>query len=259
MARRFEGKVVAITGGAMGIGLEVARGFADEGSRVAILDVDKTRAEMAATALNGRAWVVDVSDYGALSRAVDEMVQRFGTLDGWINNAAVFPVSAAETMSVDTWRQAIDVMLSGAFFGCQLAGRVMLKQRHGFIINVASMSAFSATQGNAAYSAAKAGLVQLTRVLGVEWAGRGVRVNAVAPGHIATEKVREAIEKDPTIMEARRLRHPIGRLGQVGEVAEAILFLASEDASYITAECLRVDGGSLAYQYLYPAATWHLL
>jgi len=256
MTSEFAGQVVGITGGGRGIGLGLARRFAEEGAHVAIFERDKTRAGQAAMAVGSRAYTVDVSDYQALSNAVDDLVSETGRLDVWINNAGLVPHGKSETLPVAVWQRAIDVMLSGAFYGCQLAGRVMLKQGRGSIINVASVNALAAIEGRAAYSAAKAGLIQLTRVLGVEWARRGVRVNAVAPGVIETEMVQEAIASGAADIEAYRLRHPLGRLGQVEEVAEAVLFLASEEASYVTAECLRVDGGYLAYQYFYPAATW---
>lgn len=256
MSGQFDGRVVGITGAGRGIGRGIARRFATEGAEVAILDLDKTRAEDAARAVDGRAYTVDVGDYHALERAIDDLVQQTGRLDVWVNNAGIVPHGRSETLPVAIWQQGIDVMLSGAFYGCQLAGRVMLEQGHGAIINMASVNAFAALEGRATYAAAKAGLVQLTNVLGVEWAQRGVRVNAVAPGVVETEMVRDAVDAGAADVESYRLRHPLGRLGRVEEVADAVLFLASEEASYVTAECLRIDGGYLAYQYFYPAATW---
>lgn len=249
----FSKRVVGITGGGRGIGLGMAERFAKEGATVGIFDLDAEAAEAAAARVGGHAYAVDVSDREALGRAFTRFLRDAGQVDVWINNAGIVSHGASATLPPEVWERAIGVMLTGAFWGCQLAGRHMLERRRGVILNMASINAFAAIEGRAAYGAAKAGLVQLTKVLGVEWAPMGVRVNAIAPGVIATEMAARGEEKGYSSLSVYRKRTPMGRLGEVSEVAEAALFLASDEAAFITAECLRVDGGWLAYQYFYPA------
>jgi NAD(P)-dependent dehydrogenase (short-subunit alcohol dehydrogenase family) len=151
-------------------------------------------------------------------------------------------------MPREYWDDSIAVMLSGTFYCCQAAGRQMLGQGSGVIINVASVTGMVHEKERVAYSAAKAGVVALTEALGVEWAGRGVRVVGVAPSVVLTDMVKDAIDRGAGTRETFERRTPLGRLGTVEEIAEAVFYLASDEASYIVAETIRVDGGWAAYQ-----------
>lgn len=253
MSSEFSGRVVGITGAARGIGFGLAERFAREGASVGIFDIDGPAASTAAAVVGGFGYAVDVMDRTSLESSFQLFVHDAGPVDIWINNAGIIPHGSSATLPAHVWERAIGVMLTGAFWGCQIAGKHMLERKSGTILNIASINAFMAIEGRAAYSAAKAGLVQLTKVLGVEWAPSGVRVNAIAPGVIATDMAIEGEEKGYSNLSVYRQRTPMGRLGEVSEVAEAALFLASDQASFITAECLRVDGGWLSYQYFYPA------
>jgi NAD(P)-dependent dehydrogenase (short-subunit alcohol dehydrogenase family) len=221
-----------------------------------VFDLDGPGAEAAARRIGGKGYQVDVMDRTSLAEAFRRFSRDLGPAVVWVNNAGIVPHGASATLPESVWERAIGVMLTGAFWGSQIAGQQMLERQRGCILNMASVNAYAAIEGRAAYASAKAGLVQLTRVLGVEWAARGVRVNAIAPGVIATDMAIEGERQGYSNMQVYRERTPMGRLGSVGDVAEAALFLASDEASFITAECLRVDGGWLAYQYFHPAVAY---
>jgi 3-oxoacyl-[acyl-carrier protein] reductase len=178
----------------------------------------------------------------AQSRAlVERVVAMHGGLDVWINCAATLSTGAAEGLSPAEWEESVDTMLSGSFYCAQAAGAHMLARGRGVIVNIASVDAYQAVEGRAAYSAAMGGLVSLTRALGVEWAARGVRVVGLAPGAIAEKTV------DATGAARQIHRTPLRRLGTAEEIAEAVLFLASDEAAFVVGETLRVDGGWAAY------------
>ena len=251
--REFAGTTVVITGGARGLGRGMATRFARAGAHVLIADVDRQAGTETAAAIRADGWEasfqpLDVRDPRQSLALVDELVRGRGGVDVWVNNAGVEYNGPAETLSEGDWSESLAVMVSGTFFCSQAVGRHMLTRRRGVIINVASVNAYSVIEGRAAYCTAKAAVVMLTQALGVEWAGRGVRVVGIAPGVVRTELVERIIAEGWASEQLYERRTPMHRLGTIEEIADAVLFLASDRARYIIAETLRVDGGWAAYQ-----------
>jgi NAD(P)-dependent dehydrogenase (short-subunit alcohol dehydrogenase family) len=268
----FTGKVVVVTGAARGLGHAIAQRFAEEGATVVLADLDGEAANQAARALDLECGSsasaatpvelahsrvahsriqpaqLDVRDPAACRGLADAVAAEHGKIDVWVNNAGVWHRAPAETMPAAMWEDSLAVMLSGAFYGSQAAAAHMLPAGRGVIINISSVEAYQIVEGHVAYSVAKAGLLQLTEALGVEWAGRGVRVVGVAPGVLATGWLERDAAWGAALAQTYERRTPMHRLGQPEEVAEAVLYLASDEASYITAETLPVDGGWIAYQ-----------
>lgn len=247
------GRTVVVTGAARGLGLGMARRFAASGDRVVLTDIDHETGVAAAEALAAEGvrasfHALDVRDPVMVDQVVGAIRASHGTIDVWVNNAGIARKGPAETLAIEDWDESISVMLSGAFHCARSAGRVMLGQRSGVIVNIASVNGYHAIEGRVAYSVAKAGLVMLTQALGIEWAPRGVRVVGVAPGVVMTDLVASGIADGTALIEVYERRTPMQRLGDVDEVAEAVMFLASYEASYIVGETLRVDGGWTAYQ-----------
>ena len=250
----FAGKIVVITGAGGGLGADMARHFGEAGAAIVIAEIDAEAGERAAARLRKRAidasfQPLDVRQPSQCNAVVDAVVAAQGRIDVWVNNAGIAHKGAAETLPSVQWDESIAVMLSGAFYCCQAAGRVMLKQGSGVIVNVASVNGYWALEGRVAYSSAKAGLIMLTQALGIEWAGRGVRVVGIAPSVVMTELVRKGLAEGTASVETYQRRTPMRRLGEKEEISEAVLYLASDEASYVVAETLRVDGGWGAYSY----------
>lgn len=248
MSRLLDGDVALITGAARGIGRAIAELFVDEGAAVVLVDVDAAGAEAAAAALDdGRnrilAVTADVSDETAVARCVDRAVERFGRLDVAVANAGIFLDATVDHVEAADWDRVMAVDARGMFLTCKHAIRVMSPMGSGSIVCVSSISGVAGQRGQAAYGPAKFVATGLTKHLAVEWAERGIRVNAVAPGTIRTEGLAN-LSADH--VERMRAAHPMGRLGEVGEVAHAVAFLASRRASFITGVVLPVDGGYLA-------------
>ena len=249
----FENKVVVITGAARGLGLGMARRFGRDGARVYLTDVNKEAGEASAEHLrmegmNARFAPLNVSEPARSTELVQRIAADEGHLDVWVNNAGIAHKGAAETLPLENWDESLAVMLSGPFYCAQAAGRQMLAQGGGVIVNVASVGGINYIEGRVAYSVPKAGLIMLTQALGIEWAKRGVRVVGIAPGVVMTELVQKGIDEGTSKLDAYERRIPMRRLGTIEEIAEAVFWLASEDASYVTAETLTVDGGWVAYQ-----------
>jgi NAD(P)-dependent dehydrogenase (short-subunit alcohol dehydrogenase family) len=248
---RVEGKVAVVTGGASGIGRATARALAAEGARVAIADVDEDGGARVAAQLRDAGGEVffrraDVRSLADLEAVVREAADRHGRLDVLVNNAAVPVAGAAGEMAEADWVRVVDVNLSGVWRGMRAAIPRMLAQGGGCIVNLSSVQAHVGFLGWAGYAASKGGVEALTRQAAVEYARLGIRVNAIAPGTIMTE-MNEGIMRDApdgdAVMAGWVAMHPMGRIGQPEEVAAAIVFLASDEASFITGEVLRVDGG----------------
>jgi NAD(P)-dependent dehydrogenase (short-subunit alcohol dehydrogenase family) len=245
---RLQDRVVAITGGALGIGRATGLSFAAEGAIVALGDVETAAAEAVAREISergGRAIAVgvDVGDAGQVQAFIERVVAEFGRLDVMFANAGIAHSAPFLEHSEVQWHRVLRVNLTGVFLCCQGAARQMVKQGGGRIITTASINGFRGVENLVGYNVAKAGVVELTRTMAVELAPYNITVNAIAPAQIDTRLTRNLPE------DARRRRVeriPMGRFGEPEEVARAALFLASDDASYITGHTLAVDGGYLA-------------
>jgi NAD(P)-dependent dehydrogenase (short-subunit alcohol dehydrogenase family) len=247
-SRRFEGYGVLVTGAARGIGAAVARRLAEEGARVLVTDVDPAEAEKTAAALRElglgtEAFGCDVGDREAVERAVAHAVAAFGTLDVLVNSAAhcTPDLPLFEDEPDDEWARDIDITLTGPYRCCRAALPHLAASGRGAVVNIGSVNGIQ-DFGNHAYSAAKAGLGSLTRTLAGHAAKRGVRVNLVVPGTVRTSAW-EGREDD---LDAVRGLYPLGRVGEPEDIAAAVAFLASHDASWITGTALNVDGGLTA-------------
>ncbi len=244
--RRFQGQVALITGGGGGIGREVALRLAGEGAQLAIFDAnvagaEETCARVRAMGATATSYGVDVASRSAVAAGVKLVVAEFGGIDVLINNAGIgWRIAFLDITDAD-WSKIIGTNLTGYFIVAQEVARVMAKRRNGRIVNVASINAHIGTDRQAAYAASKGGVVALTRVMAFELAPLGISVNSVSPGPIETEL--SALNLTPATRRSREERIPLGRLGQPGELAAAIAFLASRDASYINGTDLVVDGG----------------
>ncbi|AYG82331.1 Glucose 1-dehydrogenase 2 [Streptomyces hundungensis] len=241
---RFQGHTALITGAARGIGAAIARRLTDEGARVLVADIDMGQADATAAALKGAvARHCDVSDRASVEAAVAFAVEEFGRLDVLVNNAYSCTPDAErfENEDDEEWARDLDVTLTGAFRCARAALPHLAASGRGAIVNIGSVNG-EQDFGNHAYSAAKAGLASLTRTLAGDAAPRGVRVNLVHPGTIRTP----AWEGREAQLERLARQYPMGRVGEPEDIAAAVAFLASADASWITGTTLRVDGGVMA-------------
>ena len=245
---RLAGRVAAITGGALGIGRATALAFAEEGATVVLGDIETEAAEAVAREISGSggkalAVGVDVGDAAQVQAFVDRVVAEFGRLDVMFANAGIAHSAPFLDHPEAQWNRVLRVNLTGVFLCCQAAARHMVKHGGGRIITVASINGFRGVENLVGYNVAKAGVVELTRTMAVELAHHHITVNAIAPAQIDTRLTRGL----PADARRRRVeRIPMGRFGEPEEVARAALFLASDDASYVTGHTLAVDGGYLA-------------
>ncbi len=246
MSGRLDGRVAVITGGCSGIGLATARRFASEGAKVVIGDVDDERGPSVAAELQGtyvRCDVTDADQVDALFRAAKD---TYGSVDVAFNNAGISPPDDDSILAtgIDAWRRVQEVNLTSVYLCCKAVLPYMLEQGRGSIINTASFVAvMGAATSQISYTASKGGVLAMSRELGVQFARQGVRVNALCPGPVNTPLLQELFASDPE-RAARRLVHiPLGRFAEPDEIAAAVLFLASDDSSFITASQFLVDGG----------------
>ncbi len=237
----LDGRVTIITGGASGIGRATAVRFAAEGATVAVLDRDGDAAQRVAAEIGGTGYAVDVRDGDAVSRAVNAVAEATGRVDVLFNNAGAGDLRPLHTVDDKLWHRLIDVNLTGTFNGMRAAVPLMLEAGHGAIVNNASVSALTPTRNEAAYSAAKAGVIALTKSGALEY-GPHIRVNGVAPGHVRTP-LTAAWEQFPDVFEPVAAAIPLQRIGHADEIAEVVLFLSTARSSYITGQTLVVDGG----------------
>lgn len=241
----LSGRVVIVTGGGRGLGRSIAEGFISEGCRVAITGRNRDRLEATAAEMGGEVMVrpADAADEDQVEAACAAVVARWGRIDALVNNAGINPFyRRAEHTTRSEWQQIIDVNLTGVFFACKHAGRVMLQQGSGSIVNVTSVAAKLALDRTTAYCAAKAGVERMTGELSLEWAGRGVRVNTVGPGYFTTD-LTEGMRANEALAGKVLARTPMARFGVPDELVGACLFLASDAASYVTGASIMVDGG----------------
>ena len=247
----LRGKVAAVTGASRGLGRAIALGLAEAGVDLILSsrgqeDVQRVAAEIEALGGQALAVAADVAQADDVQRLLDRGLERFGRVDVLVNNAGISPVyKRAEQMALADWQRILDVNLTGVFLCCQAFGRAMLAQQRGVVINMSSVGAQAGFPRLSAYCASKGAVESLTRVLAMEWAASGVRVNALAPAFIETDMtagVREHEALNATIVQ----RTPLHRMGLPNEVVGAELFLASDAASYVTGQVLTVDGGWLA-------------
>ena len=250
----FAAKVAVVTGAANGIGAACVRLFAASGARVALWDVDEAAAQALAAEVGAGALALrcDVSRLADVAAATTATIAAFGRIDILINNAGIFRAADFLDISEADWDAVIGVNLTGAFRVGQSVAREMARTGGGAIVNMSSVNGVMAIPTIASYNASKGGINQLTRAMALALADRGIRVNAVAPGTIATELAQKAVLGSAEAKERIMGRTPLRRLGEPGEIAAVCAFLASDAASYMTGEIVAVDGGRLALNYTMP-------
>ncbi len=250
---RFAGTSVVVTGGGSGIGAEISARFAREGAVVAVADIDgpaagRVAADIAAAGGTAYPVQVDVGSEAAVAAMTEQVRERAGAIDVLVSNASNRPADDLLAMSVQDWDTDVRVSLRGPFLCIRAALPLMLDRGHGVIISVTSVNAL-AFYGNEAYSAAKAGLISLTRSVAVRYGARGIRANALALGTVRTPIWSERLGIEPGVLDRAAQWYPLQRVGETGDAAAAALFLASAEASWISGAVLPVDGGLSAGNY----------
>ena len=240
---RIANRVAIITGGGSGIGKATAELFAEEGAKVVIGDLPGSEGEQVARSIGGMFVPTDVREAKAIEHLVRAACDKFGGLDIMFNNAGIGIVAPLLETSEELYSNTLRVDLDGVFWGLKFGGQVMVNQKRGAIVNTASLAGLRGSIGLSAYNAAKHGVVGLTRNAALEFAPAGVRVNCVCPGIVDTPLVARAFGATEEIRETMHRFHPLGRMGKPSEIARCVLFLASDDASFVTATTFMVDGG----------------
>lgn len=247
---RLQGKIALVTGSTKGIGRSIAIGYAHEGATVIVCGRSEDLAKNLADELTGQvkkavAMRLDVTSVDSVSQVVDDVVRRFGRIDILVNNAGISPVwKRAEETSKEAWDQIIATNLTGTFLCSQAVGKVMIKQKSGKIINMTSVGGEVALPRLVAYCASKAGIISLTKVMAAEWAQHNILVNAIGPSYVETDFT-VGLRSNPAIYDDLKSKNPLKRFAQPEEVVGAAVFLASDEANFITGQTLFVDGGWL--------------
>ena len=246
---KLAGKTALVTGASRGIGRAIALSLAEGGADVAVncsISVEEAAdvvKEVVRLGCRAAVFQADVADKAAVEKMVAEVVRKFGKIDILVNNAGLATVAPSEDLDENVWRRGIDVMLSGTFYCCQAAGREMIRRQSGKIINIASINGIVAFPERASYCSAKAGVMALTKILAVEWARHGINVNAIAPGYVDTELVRNLESQGTLDVDELVNRTPGKKLTGTADIGKAAVFLASDDASFVNGVELLVDGG----------------
>jgi len=253
MAGKLEGRVAIVTGGGSGIGAASARRFADEGAAVVVADLSGTRAEKIKSAIKaggGKAACIkmDAADPEGVQATIKLALDTYGRLDVMFNNAGMAEVATLEETTLESWNRVLAVTLTSTFLGIKYAIPIMRRQGGGAIVNTASISGTRGDYAMSSYNAAKAGVINLTRSAALENAPYRIRVNCVCPGAINT-RAPELLGKDRAdqFRRSQGAAHPLGRMGEPEEIANTVLFLASDESSFITGAAIVVDGGLTAY------------
>jgi NAD(P)-dependent dehydrogenase (short-subunit alcohol dehydrogenase family) len=244
----LESQYALVIGGTSGIGKSIAAGYLDAGARVIVAGRDAAKLEGAVKELSahGEAFghQADVSDFAALRGLVGETLARHGRIDTLVNCQGVTTIKPAVEFTPQDWERIVDTDLKSVFFACTEVGRHMLARGSGAIVNIASLASHRGWPGSAVYAIAKSGVFSLTQTLGAEWAGRGVRVNAISPGFVMTDLNRDKMS--PQRKALALARTPAGRFGETDEMVGAAIYLASPAAAFVTGQAIAVDGGFLA-------------
>ena len=249
---RLDGKVALVTGGARGIGRAICEALAAAGAKVAVSDLRLDDAKAAADAIGGMAVEMDVTDFDAIAQGVQQVEKAWGGIDILVNNAGIFNMASLDRITVEDYRRQYDVNVGGTIFACQAVVPGMKKRGGGAIINFSSQAGRRGEANVTLYCSTKAAVISITQSLAMELAGDNIRVNAIAPGVIDTPMwdVVDAqfaeYENKPKGQKKREVGEavPLGRMGDPGDVADPVVFLASDQARYITAQTLNVDGGN---------------
>lgn len=248
----LDGRIAIVTGAGRGIGYGIAQQLCKAGATVVIAEYNPETGQAAVATLTGDGHQAhfhqtDVTNANSVAALMEAVKAQFGRIDILVNNAGLAEIGPTESFPLDKWYKQIDVMLNGVFLCMQAAGRIMLEQRKGVILNISSIAGFGAWPMRSAYDSAKAAVISLTENIGCEWARRGVRVVSIAPGVTRTAMLQQMVDEGIASLTQYNNRAPMGRVAEVEEIASAVQFLVSDRASYITATTLSVDGGWIAW------------